>query len=59
MVLDLRMGDVLRMRRLHPCGSLEWEVVCVGADIGLRCCGCGRRALMEQLYAVAPWVGPR
>ncbi len=48
MVLDLRMGDVLRMRRKHPCGSLEWEVVRVGADIGLRCRGCGRRVLMDR-----------
>ncbi len=48
MVLDLRMGDVLRMRRPHPCGSLEWEVVRVGADIGLRCRGCGRRVLMDR-----------
>jgi hypothetical protein len=47
-VLDLRMGDVLRMRRKHPCGSLEWEVVRVGADIGLRCHGCGRRVLMDR-----------
>lgn len=48
MVLDLRMGDVLRMRRPHPCGSLEWEVVRVGADIGLRCRGCARRVLMDR-----------
>lgn len=48
MVLDLRMGDVLRMRRKHPCGALEWEVVRVGADIGLRCRGCGRRVLMDR-----------
>ena len=48
MVLDLRMGDVLRMRRPHPCGSLEWEVVRVGADIGLRCHGCARRVLMDR-----------
>ncbi|MPZ99600.1 MAG: DUF951 family protein [Dehalococcoidia bacterium] len=48
MVLDLRMGDVLRMRRKHPCGGLEWDVVRVGADIGLRCRTCGRRVLMER-----------
>ena len=48
MVLDLRVGDVLRMRRKHPCGSFEWNVVRVGADIGLVCRNCGRRILMDR-----------
>lgn len=47
-VLDLRMGDVLRMRRKHPCGGFDWEVVRVGAEIGLRCGTCGRRVLMSR-----------
>lgn len=47
-MLDVRMGDVLRMRRKHPCGGFEWEVVRVGADIGLRCRTCGRRILMDR-----------
>ena len=48
MVLDLRVGDVLRLRRKHPCGSFDWDVVRVGADIGLRCRECGRRVLMDR-----------
>ena len=48
MVLDLRMGDVLRMRKPHPCGGLDWEVVRAGADIGLRCRQCDRRVLMDR-----------
>ena len=48
MVLDLRIGDVLRLKRKHPCGGFEWEVVRVGADIGLRCRTCGRRVLMDR-----------
>lgn len=48
MVLDMRVGDVLRMRRKHPCGSLDWQVVRVGADIGMVCQGCGRRVLMRR-----------
>lgn len=48
MVLDLRMGDVLRMRRKHPCGAFDWTVVRLGADIGLVCSGCGRRVLMSR-----------
>lgn len=48
MVLDLRVGDVLRMRRPHPCGGLDWDVVRVGADIGLVCRACRRRVLMRR-----------
>ena len=46
--LDLRVGDVLRLRRKHPCGGFDWDVVRVGADIGLRCRECGRRVLMDR-----------
>ncbi|MSQ41548.1 MAG: DUF951 domain-containing protein [Dehalococcoidia bacterium] len=42
------MGDVLRLRRQHPCGGLDWEVVRVGAEIGLRCRTCGRRVLLDR-----------
>jgi len=45
---DVRMGDVIRMRRAHPCGGTGWEVVRVGADIGLRCLTCSHRVLMER-----------
>ena len=42
------MGDVVQLRKPHPCGSFEWEVVRLGADIGLRCRACGRRVLLER-----------
>jgi hypothetical protein len=42
------MGDVVRLRKSHPCGGHDWEVVRLGADIGLRCLGCGRRVLLER-----------
>lgn len=47
--LDLRIGDRLRLRKEHPCGSRDWEVVRLGADIGLVCAGCGHRILMDRL----------
>lgn len=47
--LELRLGDRLRLRREHPCGSREWSVVRLGADIGLVCAGCGHRILMDRL----------
>jgi len=48
MLPDLRMDDVLRLRKPHPCGSSEWVVVRLGADIGLKCLGCGRRILLTR-----------
>lgn len=48
MALDVRMGDVIEMRKAHPCGGVAWEVVRVGADIGLRCATCDRRILMDR-----------
>ena len=42
------MGDIVRLRKPHPCGGFEWEVVRLGADIGLRCRGCARRVLLER-----------
>jgi len=45
MPLDLKIGDVVRLRKMHPCGGYEWDVVRIGADIGLKCRTCGRRIL--------------
>ena len=50
MVLELRTGDVLRLKKNHPCGSNLWEVVRLGADIGLRCQGCVRRVMLQRSY---------
>src|SRR6059058_2679641 len=47
-VLELLLGDVVRLRRAHPCGSHEWLVDRLGADIGLRCRGCDRHVLLER-----------
>lgn len=42
------MHDVLRLRKPHPCGGTDWVVVRLGADIGLKCLGCGRRILLPR-----------
>jgi hypothetical protein len=47
-VLALLIGDVLRLRRPHPCGGDTWLLDRLGADIGLRCQGCGRHVLLER-----------
>ena len=46
--MALYLGDVVRLRRAHPCGSDTWLVDRLGADIGLRCQGCGRHVLLER-----------
>jgi hypothetical protein len=48
MTIDIKPGDVVRLRKAHPCGSYEWEVVRVGADIGLKCLKCQRRVLLAR-----------
>jgi len=48
MLPDLQLDDLLRLRKPHPCGSYEWRVVRLGADIGLECRGCGRRVLLTR-----------
>lgn len=47
-VLTLLLGDVVRLRRAHPCGGDTWLVDRLGADIGLRCRTCGRHVLIER-----------
>src|SRR5205823_1739184 len=46
--LELYLSDVVRLRKPHPCGSYDWTVVRLGADIGLRCQGCSRRVLLPR-----------
>lgn len=48
MLPDLQLDDLVRLRKPHPCGSYEWVVVRLGADIGLECKGCGRRILLTR-----------
>jgi hypothetical protein len=47
-VVKLVLGDVVRTRKAHPCGGDEWEIVRLGADIGLRCLRCDRKVLMPR-----------
>jgi len=48
MPLEILMGDVVRLRKPHPCGGYEWQVVRLGADIGMVCATCGRRVLLPR-----------
>ena len=46
--MEIKLGDIVRLRKQHPCGSWEWQVVRLGADIGIKCTGCQRRVLLER-----------
>jgi len=46
--IELLLGDVVRLRRTHPCGGDEWQIDRIGADIGLRCRRCGRHVMIER-----------
>jgi hypothetical protein len=48
MLPDLALGDILKLKKPHPCGSDDWQVIRLGADIGIQCQGCGHRVLMER-----------
>jgi hypothetical protein len=46
--IEFRMDDVVRLRKPHPCGGFEWQIVRLGADIRLKCLTCGRLVLLER-----------
>ena len=48
MLFDVQVGDVVQLRKTHPCGSQEWLVTRIGADIGLKCQGCGRKVMLTR-----------
>ena len=48
MYVEIHLGDIVRLRKPHPCGSYDWEVVRLGTDVGLVCQTCGRRVLLQR-----------
>ena len=48
MVMEIKLGDVVRLKKKHPCGSYEWQVVRLGADIGIKCLKCQHRVMLER-----------
>lgn len=46
--MDIRVGDVIRLKKEHPCGSREWKVLRVGADFRICCQGCGRTVMVPR-----------
>ena len=48
MVVEIKLGDIVRLKKQHSCGSDEWRVVRLGADIGIKCLKCHHRVLLER-----------
>lgn len=46
--MDINVGDKLRLKKKHPCGSNEWEVLRVGADFRIKCMGCGHQVMIAR-----------
>ncbi|HEV7664687.1 MAG TPA: DUF951 domain-containing protein [Chloroflexota bacterium] len=46
--IEVHLGDVVRLRKGHPCGGTDWSIVRLGADIGLRCATCGHRIMLAR-----------
>jgi len=44
-----KIGDIVRMKKKHPCGSFNWEVTRMGADIKMKCVGCGRIVMIPRM----------
>jgi len=42
------VGDIVQMRKQHPCGGFEWEVMRIGADFRIKCLGCGRQVMLPR-----------
>ena len=45
---NYEIGDVVTLKKAHPCGSHEWEILRVGADFRLKCMGCGHQVMMAR-----------
>ena len=46
--MDIEIGDILEMKKEHPCGSRRWEVLRVGMDIKMKCLGCGHEVMQPR-----------
>lgn len=49
--MDINVGDVLKLKKQHPCGSRNWEILRVGMDIKLKCLGCGHELMVPRSKA--------
>ncbi len=48
MIFEFEVGDVVSLKKRHPCGSSDWEILRVGADFRLKCMGCGHQIMVAR-----------
>ena len=48
MPMEIQIGDIVKLKKQHPCGSHEWEVLRIGADFRLKCVGCGHQTMLAR-----------
>lgn len=48
MAVQYEVGDIVKMKKKHPCGSFEWEILRGGADFRLKCLGCGHQIMISR-----------
>lgn len=46
--MEINLGDIIKLKKQHPCGSQEWEVLRVGMDFRLKCMGCGHQVMLPR-----------
>lgn len=49
MPMNIQVNDVVRLKKQHPCGSYEWEVLRAGMDFRIKCCGCGHQVMIPRV----------
>ncbi len=49
--MDVQVGDLLTMKKPHPCGSKQWKVLRIGMDFKLKCAGCGHEVMLPRVKA--------
>ena len=48
-IMDYKLGSIVIMRKQHPCGTNEWEIIRMGADIKIKCLNCGRSIILPRI----------
>ena len=47
-MIEYKVGDIVKLKKKHPCGSFNWEILRTGADFRLKCLGCGHQLMMKR-----------
>jgi hypothetical protein len=47
-MVEIRLGDIIQTKKKHPCGEDKWLITRVGADVKIKCQGCGRLIMLER-----------